>query len=99
MRVSLVLDGTSFACIPFGTFLRLLSGSSSMVTVHFFRTDGREVHKAGPFPWVRAANGSLQAGPDGEVVARYLGGVWTVAGNDVPKCVIHGSTCTTRFEG
>ena len=70
-----------------------------MVTVHFLRTDGREVYKAGPFPWVRAADGSLQAGPDGEEVARYLGGVWTVAGHDVPKCIIHGSACIARFEG
>src|SRR5947209_13838359 len=70
-----------------------------MVTVHFLRTDGREVYKAGPFPWVRAADGSLQAGPDGEEIARYVGGVWAVAGDGAPKCVIHGSTCTARFEG
>ena len=70
-----------------------------MVTVHFVRTDGRQVHKAGPFPWVRAVDGSLQAGPDGEEIARYVGGVWAVAGDGAPKCVIHGSTCTARFEG
>ncbi len=70
-----------------------------MVMVHFLRTEGREVHKAGPFSWVRAADGSLQAGPDGEEIARYQGGVWSVAGHDVPKCIIHGSTCTARFEG
>ena len=69
-----------------------------MVTVHFLRTDGREVHKAGPFPWVRAADGSLQAGPEGEEVARYRGGVWTVAGHDVPKCVLSCPACTARFE-
>jgi hypothetical protein len=70
-----------------------------MVTLHFVRTDGKEVHQAGPFPWVRAAGGSLQAGPDGREVARDLGGLWTVAGHDVPNCIIHGSTCTARFEG
>jgi hypothetical protein len=69
-----------------------------MVTVHFLRSEGREVLKAGPFPWVRAADGSLQAGPDGQEIARYLGSVWTVAGQDVPKCAIHGSVCTARFE-
>jgi hypothetical protein len=70
-----------------------------MVTVQFMRTDGRRVHKAGPFPWVQAAGGSLQAGPDDEEIARYVGGVWAVAGDSAPKCVIHGSTCTARFEG
>jgi hypothetical protein len=69
-----------------------------MVTVHFLRTDGREVHKAGPFPWVRAADGSLQTGPDGEEIACYRGGIWTVDGHGVPKCIVHGSTCTARFE-
>lgn len=44
------------------------------------------------------ADGSLQAGPGGEKIARYLGGVWTAAGYDVPECIIHGSTCTARFE-
>jgi hypothetical protein len=70
-----------------------------MVTVHFLRTDGKEVYKAGPVPWLRAADGSLQAGPDGEEVARYGGGIWNAAGHDVPKCVIHASTCIVRYEG
>jgi hypothetical protein len=70
-----------------------------MVTAHFLGTDGREVHKAGPVPWLRAADGSLQAGPDGEEVARYGDGLWNVGGHDVPKCVIHASTCIVRFEG
>lgn len=82
----------------FGTALRLLLEFGSMVTVHFLRTDGKEVHRAGPFPWVRAADGSLEAGPDGEEVARHSGGIWTGAGHPVPKCIIHGSTCTARFE-
>jgi hypothetical protein len=70
-----------------------------MITVHFLRTDGTEVHKAGPLPWLRLADGSLKAGPDGEEVARYRGGVWNVAGHDVPKCVVQASTCIVRFDG
>jgi hypothetical protein len=67
------------------------------------RHDGRpfydtEVHKAGPFPWVRQADESLQAGPDGEEIARYRGGIWTAEDHTVPKCIIRGSTCTVRFE-
>jgi hypothetical protein len=70
-----------------------------MVTVHFLRTDGREVHKAGPFPWLRAVDGSLRAGPNGEEVARYVGGVWNWENVSAPKYVLHGTTCTLRFEG
>jgi hypothetical protein len=32
-------------------------------------------------------------------VARYGGGVWNVAGHDVPKCIVHASTCTVGCEG
>ena len=69
-----------------------------MVTIHFLRTEGREVHTAGPFPWVQATGTILQAGPDGEEIARYRGGIWTVAGYTVPLCLIQGSTSTARFE-
>ncbi len=69
-----------------------------MVTVRFLRTDGTEVHRAGPFAWVRVAGGSLQAGPDGQEIARYRGGIWTLDGQSVPKYVVHGSTCSVRFE-
>jgi hypothetical protein len=70
-----------------------------MVTVHFLRSDGREVDKAGPFPWVRAADGSLRAGPDGEDIARFQGGIWASARYDVPKCIVRASACIARFEG
>jgi hypothetical protein len=69
-----------------------------MVMVRFLRTEGREVHRAGPFPWVRLGGGSLEVGPDGKVIARYRGGIWAVDGHSVPKYIIHGSTCTVRFE-
>lgn len=69
-----------------------------MVTVRFLRTEGREVYKAGPFPWVRLAGGSLDGGPDGRAIARYRGGIWSVDSHTVPKYIIHGSACTVRFE-
>jgi hypothetical protein len=50
-----------------------------MFTVEFFRPDGKEVHPAESFPWVRAAGDTLLAEPSGEKVARYSGGVWTDA--------------------
>jgi len=70
-----------------------------MITLHFVQGDGTEVYSAGPTAWVRASDGSLQIGPDGGQIAHYRGGVWNVAGHDVPKCIIHGSNCMTHFEG
>jgi hypothetical protein len=70
-----------------------------MVTAHFIRFDGREVHKVWPVPSLRAADGTLRAGPKGEEAARYGGGVWNVSGDHVPRCVIHASTCIVRYEG
>jgi hypothetical protein len=76
-----------------------------MVVVHFLRSDGQTVHTAGPFPWIQAFDGSLQAGPDGNEIALYLGEIWAVAdhdalaGHEVPRCVVHGSECLLRCEG
>lgn len=36
-----------------------------MITLKFVRSDDIEIHRAGPYPWVRVANGVLQAGPHG----------------------------------
>jgi hypothetical protein len=62
-----------------------VSYGALMVTIHFVRADGEEVYSAGPTAWVRAADGSLEIGPDGGQIAHYGGGVWNVAGHDVPK--------------
>jgi len=75
-----------------------------MFTVEFFRPDGKEVHPAESFPWVRVAGDTLLAEPSGEKVARYSGGVWTDADDtaapaSASKLVVHGSTCSLRFEG
>ena len=75
-----------------------------MITVEFFRPDGKEVHPAESFPWVRVAGDTLLAEPSGEKVARYSGGVWTDADDtaapaSASKLVVHGSTCSLRFEG
>jgi len=81
----------------------LLEGAS-MITVEFFRPDGKEVHPAESFPWVRVAGATLLGEPSGEKVARYSGGVWTDADDkaapaSASKLVVHGSTCSLRFEG
>ena len=75
-----------------------------MITVEFFRPDGKVVHPAESFPWVRVTGDTLLAEPSGEKVARYSGGVWTDADDtaapaSASKLVVHGSTCSLRFEG
>jgi hypothetical protein len=69
-----------------------------MVTIHFVLADGREVYSVGPVAWVVATDGSLHVGPDGGQIAHYWGGVWNVAGHDVPKCIVNGSRCSAHFE-
>jgi hypothetical protein len=74
-----------------------------MITVEFFRPDGREAHAATSFPWVRVAGDTLLAEPSGDKIACYSGGVWTDANDtaapaSASKLVVHGSTCTIRFE-
>jgi hypothetical protein len=78
--------------------LSVFFGFGPMVTVHFLRSDGTEIYKAGPVPWLRAVDGSLRAWPDGKEIARYEGGIWNAEGHAVAKCVIHASTCTVRYE-
>jgi hypothetical protein len=40
----------------------------------------------------------LRAGPEGEELAHYQGGVWSAAEFNSPRYVVSGSTCTLRFE-
>jgi hypothetical protein len=69
-----------------------------MITVHFVRADGREAYSAGPTHWVRASDGWLEIGPDGWQIAHYCGGLWSIDGHDLPKCIIHGSQCMAHFD-
>jgi hypothetical protein len=59
-----------------------------MITLRFVRSDDVETHRAGPFPWARAADGVLQVGPGGEEVAHYRGGVWSVGGQGTTRCIV-----------
>ena len=59
-----------------------------MITLRFVRSDDVETHRAGPFPWVRAADGALQVGPSGQEVARYEGGMWSVGGRGTSRCIV-----------
>ena len=59
-----------------------------MITLKFVRSDDIEIHRAGPYPWVRVANGVLQAGPDGADVAQYRGGIWSVEGGSTTRCIV-----------
>jgi hypothetical protein len=69
-----------------------------VVSVQFFRTGNQPIRTFGPFPWLRLDATALHAGPDGEEVARYHGGVWSSGEMSAPKYIIHGSTGTLRFE-
>jgi len=69
-----------------------------MVKVQFLRTGDKLLRTIGPFPWVRLDGKSLQAGPNGEEIAHYHGGVWYAAELSAPKYVVHGSACTVRFQ-
>src|SRR5688572_18851960 len=65
-----------------------------MITLRFVRSDDVETHRAGPFAWIKAADGVIQAGPDGREIAHYMGGIWSVGGRGTTRCIIrseHGS--------
>jgi hypothetical protein len=59
-----------------------------MITLRFVRSDDVETSRAGPFPWARAADGVLQAGPDGKAVAHYQGGIWSVGRQGATRCIV-----------
>ncbi len=62
-----------------------------MITLRFVRSDEVETYRAGPFPWARAADGVLQAGPAGEEVAHYEGGLWSVGGRGTTRCIVESN--------
>ena len=69
-----------------------------MLVVQFLDYDGKPIRTVGPLPWVRLEATSLYVGPDDEEVARHQNGIWSAADFEAPRYVIHGSTCTFRFE-
>jgi len=69
-----------------------------MITLVFFRTGDRPIHKAGPVSWVQFDGGSLRVGLEGEPLSQYRGGIWRVAGCDAPKFTLCGSA-TLVLEG
>jgi hypothetical protein len=59
-----------------------------MLNIRFIRSDDVETHHAGPFAWMQAEGGVMQAGPHGETIARYKGGTWSVGGRGVTRCIV-----------
>jgi hypothetical protein len=69
-----------------------------MVSLCLSRSGGEEVHRAGPFPWVRVLAESLRAGPEDKEIGRYRGGVWHTNDDCGTRLSLHGSSCSIRFE-
>ena len=60
-----------------------------MLTLRFIRSDDVEAHRAGPFAWIQAKDGVMEA-PHGETIAQYEGGTWSVAGKRTTRCIVEG---------